>query len=166
MDPLEYEFTNNVAGLTFYMKLEDDIDEACKVNLKESKKIKNSLIPWGTYVYLWFMVTVSPTAYFLYSTKNAAAARAKFSFLLTNIPGLMKRTTYFGGNVVTRLSALTTNPGNGATVAMVVSTHNAAQLCLTSDPSMVKDIQKWKWIFNNELKNMDLEYKKSEEGSD
>lgn len=103
MDPLKYEFCNNVAGMTFYMKLCDDFTEACQVNLKHSNMIKKSLIPWGTYVYLWFMVTMQPTAYFLYNTKNAAAARAKFSFLLSNVPGLLKRTTFFGGNVCTRI---------------------------------------------------------------
>lgn len=67
-DPVDYKFYNNVAGLTFYMKLHDDMEEACMLNLKASKQMKNSLIPWGTYVYLWFIVTILPTGYFLHTT--------------------------------------------------------------------------------------------------
>lgn len=50
---MEYKFYNAVAGMTFYMKLCDDMDEAIKVNAQTSKFLKNSMIPWGTYCWIY-----------------------------------------------------------------------------------------------------------------
>lgn len=86
--------------------------------------------------------------------------------MLTNIPGFLKRVTFFGGNVITRAIAYATNPGNGATSFCLISTHNATQFSLTSDPALIKDIDKFQYILNDEITKLGLNYDYEVDGPD
>ena len=62
-DRADYEYGNKFSSMCYYLKLESNLETACKEAKNRMDKIKKSWLPVGFYGLLWFYEAVCPTAF-------------------------------------------------------------------------------------------------------
>jgi hypothetical protein len=162
-DHTKYKYGNDFIALPLYLKLEMDFAKACEDAKRKMNQMKNSLLPGGFYMLVWWYTACLPAAF----TANVLFdSGKKHTICLSNVPGFTKPVTYGDGGVCTRFFSLISGPGNCATAISVVSINKRCQIAFMSDTSQIKDVDAFADLFNVQIKELGIDYKANEEGSD
>lgn len=85
--------------------------------------------------------------------------------LLSNVPGLLKPTTIFGGQLK-RLFYAGSGAGSITTGMYMVSVNKRLQINVTSSKSEIDDLPAFMAMLNKRIIDLGMEYSDEQEGSD
>ena len=119
-----------------YLDLEEDFETACRKAGNKMNKLKNSLLPPGFFLLLWYYSKFLPQAFVNYINHSGGK---KHSLIISNVPGFVKP-THYGGGPIKKFWFLGTGTANLTTFLSVVSMHKRCQISIVSDISQIEDI--------------------------
>ena len=153
-DVHQYEYGNQFVAATLYLKLLEKFEDAIAFSRAEVTRQVKQNSPAG-----WYLL-VKAQQLFYGPAKNAGVNReagAKYTLLLSNVPGFVKPTTIFG-SPLKRFFYAGSGAGSITTGIYVVSVCKRLQINVTSSKSEIDDLPAFMEMLNRRISELGLDY--------